>query len=104
MPDQAHAVYGKPLYTYLLGFYYLSFVFIPWTGNRNFCRWACPWGGVWGILGYMGLREVGKWKGHSDAATGGTASAARPSPTSLLGKALAGGGHLVSGIRRFFSR
>lgn len=58
MPQVAREVYGRPLYAYLLGFYYLSFLLIPWTGSRNFCRWGCPWGGIWGVLGYMGLYRL----------------------------------------------
>ncbi|GAB4272706.1 MAG: hypothetical protein Kow0092_27860 [Deferrisomatales bacterium] len=65
-PEGAHRVYGRPLYAYLLGFYYLSFVFIPWTGSRNYCRWACPWGGLWGLVGYMGLHRL---RGDADRCT-----------------------------------
>lgn len=58
LPATAREVYGEPLYAYVLGGYYLSFLVIPWTGNRNFCRWGCPWGGVWGVLGYLGLYRL----------------------------------------------
>lgn len=67
MPGAAQNVYGKPLYAYLLGFYYLSFLLIPWTGSRNFCRWGCPWGGIWGVLGYMGLHRI---RARADLCTG----------------------------------
>lgn len=56
--EQAGETYGKPPYAYLLGSYYLSFLFIPWTGSRNFCRWGCPWGGIWGIIGYFGFYRL----------------------------------------------
>lgn len=58
LPATAREVYGEPLYAYLLGGYYLSFLLVPWTGNRNFCRWGCPWAGVWGILGYLGFYRL----------------------------------------------
>lgn len=58
LPATAREVYGEPLYAYLLGGYYLSFLLVPWTGNRNFCRWGCPWGGFWGLLGYLGFYRL----------------------------------------------
>ncbi|MDT8421320.1 MAG: 4Fe-4S binding protein [Desulfuromonadales bacterium] len=58
MPETAHQLYGRHLYAYLLGSYFLSFIIIPWTGSRNFCRWGCPWGGIWGLAGYFGRNRL----------------------------------------------
>lgn len=58
MPETAHQLYGRHLYAYLLGSYFLSFIIIPWTGNRNFCRWGCPWGGIWGLAGYFSRNRL----------------------------------------------
>ncbi len=66
-PGQAHEAYGRPLYSYLLGFYYLSFLAIPWTGSRNYCRWACPWGGVWGLVGWAARHRL---RARSERCTG----------------------------------
>jgi ferredoxin len=57
-PTTARKVYGDPIEAWVLGGYFLSFLLIPWTGNRNFCRWGCPWAGIWGILGYLGFYRL----------------------------------------------
>ena len=33
------------------GLYFLSFVVVPWTGNRNYCRYMCPYGTTFGAIG-----------------------------------------------------
>ncbi len=39
-------------------FYFASFLIIPITGNRNFCRWICPFGGTFGIINKMGFYTI----------------------------------------------
>ncbi len=56
-PHTAYSTYGIPFYAYLLGIYYLSFLFIPWSGSRNFCRW-----GVRGA-GYGGFSDMSDFTG-----------------------------------------
>ena len=34
-----------------LGLYFASFLIVPWTGSRNFCRFLCPWGALYGVVG-----------------------------------------------------
>lgn len=53
------------------------------------------------ILGYMGLREIGKARGHKDAEA---PTAAPASPVTVAGKALTEGATLVGRIRGFFSK
>ncbi len=53
------------------------------------------------ILGYMGLREIGKAKGHKDAAAPLTEGA---SPVSVVSKALTQGVGLVGNIRNWFKK
>jgi ferredoxin len=38
--------------------YFLSFLLVPFTGNRNFCRYLCPFGSVYGLVGAAGFFEV----------------------------------------------
>lgn len=38
--------------------YFGSFLFIPVTGNRNWCRWLCPYGGTFGILNKAGFYKI----------------------------------------------
>jgi polyferredoxin len=33
------------------GIYFASFLIVPWTGNRNYCRYMCPWGSTYGAIG-----------------------------------------------------
>ena len=33
------------------GLYFASFLVVPWTGNRNYCRFMCPWGATYGVVG-----------------------------------------------------
>jgi hypothetical protein len=53
------------------------------------------------ILGYMGLREIGKARGHKDAEAPATGSV---SPVSVVSKALTEGASLIDKIRGFFSK
>ncbi len=38
--------------------YFGSFLIIPITGNRNWCRWLCPYGGTFGILNKVGFYKI----------------------------------------------
>ena len=38
--------------------YFTSFLFIPITGNRNWCRWLCPYGQTFGILNKVGFYKI----------------------------------------------
>ncbi|MBW1943108.1 MAG: 4Fe-4S binding protein [Deltaproteobacteria bacterium] len=38
--------------------YFTSFLFIPITGNRNWCRWLCPYGQMFGILNKVGFYKI----------------------------------------------
>jgi glutamate synthase (NADPH/NADH) small chain len=38
--------------------YFASFLVIPLTGNRNFCRWLCPYGGTFGLLNKVGFYKI----------------------------------------------
>lgn len=37
-----------------MGLYFVSLLVIPWTGNRNYCRWLCPWGAMYGAISRLG--------------------------------------------------
>jgi glutamate synthase (NADPH) small chain len=49
---------GKFYYDYVTYPYYASFLLIPLTGNRNFCRILCPFAGLWGLLSYLGFYRI----------------------------------------------
>ncbi|MCL5950152.1 MAG: 4Fe-4S binding protein [Chloroflexi bacterium] len=38
-------------WTFDQALYFASFLLVPWMGNRNFCRFLCPWGALYGIVG-----------------------------------------------------
>jgi glutamate synthase (NADPH/NADH) small chain len=38
--------------------YFASFLFIPLTGNRNWCRWLCPYGQTFGVLNKVGFYKI----------------------------------------------
>jgi polyferredoxin len=40
------------------GLYFASFLVIPWTGNRNFCRYLCPWGALYGLINKLGFYKI----------------------------------------------
>ena len=58
---------GKFYYDYVTYPYYASFLLIPLTGNRNFCRILCPFAGLWGLLSYLGFYRI---KADREACTG----------------------------------
>ncbi|KAH3760749.1 4Fe-4S binding protein [Pelomyxa schiedti] len=35
--------------------YYSSLMLMPLLGNRNFCRWLCPFGALWGLSNKLGF-------------------------------------------------
>jgi polyferredoxin len=49
---------GKYYYDVVTYGYYASFLFIPLTGNRNFCRVLCPFAALWGVLSVAGLYRI----------------------------------------------
>ncbi len=38
--------------------YFASFLVVPWTGNRNFCRFLCPWGALFGVINKLGFYKI----------------------------------------------
>jgi glutamate synthase (NADPH/NADH) small chain len=38
--------------------YFASFLVVPWTGNRNYCRYLCPWGALYGLIGKIGFFKI----------------------------------------------
>jgi hypothetical protein len=56
------------------------------------------------ILGYMGLREVGKYKGYSDKTPEGLFAGKKQSPMTVAGKTLSEGLNLVEKVRKWFGR
>ena len=56
------------------------------------------------ILGYMGLREVGKWRGSADKAPEGVLGGAKSSPVSVVAQTLSEGVNLVSNVRSWFNK
>jgi len=49
---------GKYFYGFITYTYYASFLFIPLTGNRNFCRILCPFAALWGVLSVSGFYRI----------------------------------------------
>jgi polyferredoxin len=49
---------GKFYYDYVTYGYYASFLLIPLTGNRNFCRILCPYAALWGVLSISGFYRI----------------------------------------------
>ncbi len=41
-----------------MGLYFASLLVIPWTGNRNYCRYLCPWGALYGAVGRLGFFKI----------------------------------------------
>jgi len=56
------------------------------------------------ILGYMGLREVGKWRGTADKAPEGLLSGGQTSPVSVVTQTLSEGVNLAANIRSWFKK
>jgi len=49
---------GKIFYSFVTYTYYASFLLIPLTGNRNFCRILCPFAALWGFLSMSGFYRI----------------------------------------------
>jgi polyferredoxin len=49
---------GKYFYGFVTYTYYASFLLIPFTGNRNFCRILCPFAALWGVLSVSGFYRI----------------------------------------------
>ena len=49
---------GKYFYGFITYTYYASFLLIPLTGNRNFCRVLCPFAALWGVLSVAGFYRI----------------------------------------------
>lgn len=49
---------GRIYYDFITYTYYGSFLLIPLTGNRNFCRVLCPYAALWGTLSVAGLFRI----------------------------------------------
>lgn len=49
---------GKTYYDFITYPYYASFLLIPLTGNRNFCRILCPFAALWGALSVAGFYKI----------------------------------------------
>jgi polyferredoxin len=47
--------------------YFTSFLLMPFSGSRNYCRWVCPFGGTFGILNKIGFYKI---KAHRDLCIG----------------------------------
>ena len=58
---------GKMYYDFITYTYYGSFLLIPFTGNRNFCRIMCPYAALWGTLSVVGRFHI---KAKKDLCTG----------------------------------
>jgi polyferredoxin len=52
------AGYGRGFWTVHLNLYFASLVLVPLTGSRNYCRYLCPWGAMYGLLGRVGFFRV----------------------------------------------
>ena len=41
-----------------LNLYFLSLLLVPLTGSRNYCRYLCPWGAMYGLIGRVGFFRI----------------------------------------------
>ncbi len=57
-PGSSYNIAGKYFYNFEIYAYYASFLLIPLTGNRNFCRILCPFAGLWGVLSVLGFYRI----------------------------------------------
>jgi polyferredoxin len=51
-------IYARDFMVVNMGLYFASLLVIPWTGNRNYCRYLCPWGSLYGLIGRLGFFKV----------------------------------------------
>ncbi len=57
-PDHAYERVGTYYYTVLTESYYFSYLFLPFFGNRSYCRVMCPYAALWGLYSYLGLYRI----------------------------------------------
>lgn len=50
--------FERPFNLFLFYGYWGSFILLPVLGNRNFCRWGCPFGAIWGVVGKYGFFRI----------------------------------------------
>ena len=75
----------------------------PTTFAGDLYMQSIPWV-VSIILGYMGLREIGKAKGHADRDSGATIPSVKPSAMTMVGRTISQGAGLVSNITNWFKK
>jgi glutamate synthase (NADPH/NADH) small chain len=51
-------IYARDFMVVNMGLYFASLLIIPWTGNRNYCRYLCPWGTLYGALSKLGPYHI----------------------------------------------
>ncbi len=52
------AEYARAFWTVHLNLFFASLMIVPLTGNRNYCRYLCPWGAMYGLVGRVGFFRV----------------------------------------------
>lgn len=62
LPSNTTARYIYYFWGITNGLYFASFMVVPWTGNRNYCRYMCPWGALYGVVG----NKLGFYKIEAD--------------------------------------
>jgi glutamate synthase (NADPH) small chain len=50
--------YYRAFWTVHLNLFFISLLIIPLTGNRNYCRYLCPWGAMYGLIGRVGFFRI----------------------------------------------
>jgi polyferredoxin len=50
--------YYQAFWTVHLNLYFASLIIVPLTGSRNYCRYLCPWGSMYGLVGRLGFFRV----------------------------------------------
>jgi polyferredoxin len=56
--ETAYEKSGRYYYDIITYGDYGSFLLIPFTGNRNFCRILCPYAALWGTFSFAGLFRI----------------------------------------------
>jgi polyferredoxin len=51
---QYESIFGQ----IFLGIFCASLLVVPVTGNRNYCRFLCPWGALYGLIGTLGFFKI----------------------------------------------
>jgi glutamate synthase (NADPH/NADH) small chain len=52
------SAYSQAFWTVHLNLFFASLVIVPLTGSRNYCRYLCPWGAMYGLVGRVGFFRV----------------------------------------------